>query len=472
MAGSCMDLLNRNSRLVPWKDKSRSNSPKCANMRHWDKESLHGKCCSQNAFHYHFLRVYFFEQKGHHHQHREDMKKIGTHRHSLPRAVNSNLVTSSSTPREATGTRLGPRRHSLARAGNSNFVMSSNPPREAAGRRFGLGHVVMPTMQQTSASAAAHSAVHPGHGGRSGFCSSISGTGQLGVLSAACTVMLLATFFTLKRRQWAMAMTAAVAPSAPDLLSQDVESAELLQCTTSGPRIKVARIRVSNLHCEQETRLVMDTLQPRDGVRQVVVNSIGRLAIVRYDASAVSINDLVGALNRYKLGCSIQDNGDQASADAAPRLQPVHAAHFVLLGATLAAAAYLTLQGAPPEVARAVLFTYLVLATPPLVQEALRGLFVGRVDLSLLILVAMGSAVALGDVWDAVLVVALSRASKAFEEWVMRTVRGALEGAHAARASTAALAEPGKGGARWSWRTCPSGRCWRCARGSRSRWTA
>lgn len=67
-----------------------------------------------------------------------------------------------------------------------------------------------------------------------------------------------------------------------------------------------SRIRIANLCCSMETKLVKELLKPLKGVLDVKVSEVGRIAIVRH-TEAVSATLLLATLNAAHLGASLQD---------------------------------------------------------------------------------------------------------------------------------------------------------------------
>ncbi|KAJ7372282.1 hypothetical protein OS493_019726 [Desmophyllum pertusum] len=92
-------------------------------------------------------------------------------------------------------------------------------------------------------------------------------------------------------------------PTRPSSAAQSVSSD-----SKSSGRQHVTKLRVQNICCAMETKLVMDTLEPLNGVSSVSVNVIGRIAYVRYDPDLTSPNELANALNDVHLGAKHHGN--------------------------------------------------------------------------------------------------------------------------------------------------------------------
>eukprot|EP00624_Nannochloropsis_granulata_P001193 evm.model.NODE_1550_length_10759_cov_49.350590.2 len=67
-----------------------------------------------------------------------------------------------------------------------------------------------------------------------------------------------------------------------------------------------SRIRIANLCCSMETKLVMELLKPLKGVLDVKVSEVGRVAVVRHTEPATATL-LLSTLNAAHLGATLQD---------------------------------------------------------------------------------------------------------------------------------------------------------------------
>jgi len=209
----------------------------------------------------------------------------------------------------------------------------------------------------------------------------------------------------------------------------------------------VARLRVANLHCELEARLVNDTLLAMEGVKKVMINAISRLVIVQYDAQCVQCMGLVDALNSHHLGCTIQGNGEEVAPKKRRLYGALSGLYFAAQTALVVAIAYCLLFPLPnPKIVQYLMMGYLGFGSPPVILKALVGLKERRPDLGLLVLMAVGGAIALHDIFDAVLVTFLFNLSNAFEAWSLRRVGRLLEGLHGRQTPYAILAEPTSSG--------------------------
>ena len=80
-------------------------------------------------------------------------------------------------------------------------------------------------------------------------------------------------------------------------------------------RHNITKLRVQNICCAMENRLVQDTLEPLEGVKSVSVNVIGRMAYVHYDPEVTSPEKIVNKLNKVHLGASIMETGSHHLQD-------------------------------------------------------------------------------------------------------------------------------------------------------------
>ena len=87
---------------------------------------------------------------------------------------------------------------------------------------------------------------------------------------------------------------------------------------------KTTKLRVQNICCATETKLVQESLEPLDGVGSITVNLICRVVYVRHDPEVTSPTELVSTLNRVHLGASIMKTGsnhpDGGSESFPPKL--------------------------------------------------------------------------------------------------------------------------------------------------------
>merc|ERR1711959_151395 len=95
-----------------------------------------------------------------------------------------------------------------------------------------------------------------------------------------------------------------------DVLSEETEQEEPVR----------TRLRVQNICCEMESRLVKEKLNPVDGVEKVEVNIVGRTAFVTHLASKCPADRVVSILNEAHLGASIHtsSSGSKAAEEHLP----------------------------------------------------------------------------------------------------------------------------------------------------------
>jgi Cd2+/Zn2+-exporting ATPase len=206
-----------------------------------------------------------------------------------------------------------------------------------------------------------------------------------------------------------------------------------------------SRIRIANLCCSMETKLVMELLKPLKGVLDVKVSEVGRVAVVRHTEPATATL-LLSTLNAAHLGATLQDVYSSHHEDAEDHNQDLcsdwasqkrlraclgtmnrdagpWAALFVasvgwvlsLVGHYFSWSSYLQWATVGP---------CLFLAFMPLTLPLLRAVQHRRVDVNVLMGVAVFGAVLLGDLPEALgvllLVLLASRARSAALDYVAR----------------------------------------------------
>ena len=92
----------------------------------------------------------------------------------------------------------------------------------------------------------------------------------------------------------------AAKPTAIEIVEAEGDQLEVPRSPSNVPT--TTKLRVPNICCAMEAKLVEDTLKPLHGVQSVSVNVIGRVAYVRHVPSLTSAADLVTVLKRSAPG--------------------------------------------------------------------------------------------------------------------------------------------------------------------------
>eukprot|EP00629_Pelagomonadales_sp_RCC1024_P008770 CAMPEP_0119270672 /NCGR_PEP_ID=MMETSP1329-20130426/7580_1 /TAXON_ID=114041 /ORGANISM="Genus nov. species nov., Strain RCC1024" /LENGTH=423 /DNA_ID=CAMNT_0007270697 /DNA_START=83 /DNA_END=1351 /DNA_ORIENTATION=- len=178
------------------------------------------------------------------------------------------------------------------------------------------------------------------------------------------------------------------------------------------------KLRLANVCCEAEAALAKTTLEPLPGVVEVKVNVVGRVAYVTHKPAVVTSQGLADALNGAKLGASIQSAAEKADAAGDP---PNYAEVAFVAVLALCFAAGFALH------VRRVFLGTVALGVLPLARDAARAAASGRLDVNVLMLVAVAGALELGDAAEAATVCVVACLAKVAEAECLRRVRNALK---------------------------------------------
>lgn len=211
--------------------------------------------------------------------------------------------------------------------------------------------------------------------------------------------------------------------------------------------IQVTRIRIANLCCAMEERLIHSALSSQNGIESVVVNVVGRYAIVKHCpvACCAPTEKIVSLLNAERLGAAVQEAGESTDAldEKVDRLQIAYVTVLMVLLFTGVGLQETTGHQSASSIG--VFVTCVMLGVLPILQTALVSLFIRRtLGIHTLILVAVAGALAAFEYLDAALVCALFNAAELAEAAAMVTVRRAVATTTTRLPSTVFLAQGGK----------------------------
>ncbi|KAJ1437463.1 E1-E2 ATPase-domain-containing protein [Ochromonadaceae sp. CCMP2298] len=209
--------------------------------------------------------------------------------------------------------------------------------------------------------------------------------------------------------------------------------------------MQITRIRVNNLCCAGEERIIRLCLENLMGIEHVAVNIVGRYAVVKHCpvACCIPAARIVELLNEKYMGASLHEVGgvDTASEDEFSSLLP-QALHCLLVAALFLVGLLLRFL----HTERSSMWVFLAstaVGVGPLMQGAFVALLVRHsLDINVLMLLAIVGAVATGEYFDASLVVTLFSSAELIEGAVMLRLRRAVQLASATAApSKAQLAD-------------------------------
>ena len=75
------------------------------------------------------------------------------------------------------------------------------------------------------------------------------------------------------------------------------------------------RLRVQNICCPKEAKLITDNLDDIDGIKNVTVNVLSRTAYIRYSPLIITAAEILDRLNSIHLGVSIIESGDEVDVN-------------------------------------------------------------------------------------------------------------------------------------------------------------
>jgi len=210
--------------------------------------------------------------------------------------------------------------------------------------------------------------------------------------------------------------------------------------------VQVTRIRLANLCCAMEERIVLSTLQGRHGIESVAVNVVGRYAVVKHCnvACCAPVEKIVELLNAERLGAAVQEAGAGGDGDAEGEAMPWLQLGFgaLLLALFFCGVAVQEEVGHDSAAASGVFLANTVLGTLPILYTSYVSVVLRRtLDIHVLILVAVAGALASNEYLDAALIVSLFCAAEAIEQVVLCWVRRAVASTTASVPRTCYLAD-------------------------------
>ena len=178
-----------------------------------------------------------------------------------------------------------------------------------------------------------------------------------------------------------------------------------------------------------ESKLVLDTLEPLDGVKSVSVNMIGRVAYVHYDPEVTSPNEMVNTLNKVHLGASIMETGSHNLQDRKVPFSLHSYVVYILIQTvllTVAAAAFFTQKAWYEWVAIA----EIIFGIGPVLKRVFISIKACSIDINILMLIAITGTLAIQSWLEGAAVVYVYSLADAMQEFslymVQRTISGLM----------------------------------------------
>lgn len=203
----------------------------------------------------------------------------------------------------------------------------------------------------------------------------------------------------------------------------------------------VTRLRIANLCCAGEERIIRTSLEGLHGVESVAVNIIGRYAIIKHcpvDCCAPTSN-IVDILNDQRLGASIQEANEESKGDYEGPVDFFKGFHVFILFVLLITGIICGNIDGQYQAADIVFIIGTSLGVLPIAYDAYISIMRRTLDIHVLMLIAIIGALASAEYFDACLVVALFLSAEFFEDTIMRRVRKAVKVSVGGTVKTATL---------------------------------
>ena len=211
------------------------------------------------------------------------------------------------------------------------------------------------------------------------------------------------------------------------------------------PVVRTTKLRVQNICCAMESKLVQDCLEPLDGVVSIAVNVIGRVVYVRHDPEVTSPTELVSTLNRVYLGASIMESGSRQNGEDSEKMPLSLSSFFVyLLIQTILLMLGVVAFFAGMSWYKWVAIAEIVFGIAPVLKKAYVSIKTCTVDINMLMLIAIAGTLAIEDWLEGAAVVYVFSLSEALQEFCMYKVHRTISGLMLKAPQEAILASTGK----------------------------
>ena len=193
--------------------------------------------------------------------------------------------------------------------------------------------------------------------------------------------------------------------------------------------IIVTRIRVANLCCSGEERIIRSSLEGMNGVENVMVNIVGRYAVVKHCpvACCSPAEAIVDALNDKRLGASIQEANADNDDELDEPFNWVSLVHVLIVFMSFLVGVIAMDKVENHDVSMVIFLISIGLGLIPILKSAYVSINRRTVDINILIAIAVAGAIAIEEYFDASLVLALFLMAEEIEQYVMRRVRIAVK---------------------------------------------
>ena len=210
-------------------------------------------------------------------------------------------------------------------------------------------------------------------------------------------------------------------------------------------RQKTTKLRVQNICCAMESKLVQESLEPLEGVESITINLICRVVYVRHDPEVTSPTKLVSTLNRVHLGASIMETGSNQPDGGSESFPPKLSSFLIyLLIQTILLLVAVVAFFAEASWFQWVAIAEIVFGFPPVLKNAFVSLKTCKVDLNILMLIAIAGILALQEWVEGAAVVYLFSLAEALHEFSMYKVQRTISGLMLKTPQVAILASTGE----------------------------
>ena len=210
-------------------------------------------------------------------------------------------------------------------------------------------------------------------------------------------------------------------------------------------RQKTTKLRVQNICCATECRLVQESLESLEGVGSITVNVISRVVYVRHDPEVTSPTELVSTLNRVHLGASIMETGSNQPDGGSESFPPKLSSFLIyLLIQTILLLVAVVAFFAEASWFQWVAIAEIVFGIPPVLKKAFVSFKTCTVDLNILMLIAIAGIMALQEWVEGAAVVYLFSLAVALQEFSMYRVQRTISGLMLKTPQVAILASTGE----------------------------
>ena len=209
-------------------------------------------------------------------------------------------------------------------------------------------------------------------------------------------------------------------------------------------RENTTKLRVQNICCAMEIKLVQDSLEPLEGVVSIAVNVIGRVVYVRHDPEVTSASELVSTLNRVHLGASIMESGSRHGEDS-ERMPPSLSSFLIyLLIQTMLLMVGVVAFFADMSWYKWVAIAEIIFGIGPVLRKAYVSIKTCSVDINILMLIAIAGTLAIQEWLEGAAVVYVFSFAEALQEFCMYKVQRTISGLMLKAPQVAILASTGE----------------------------